>query len=66
MRGELRRAAGLTQDQVAQALGVGRVQVARWETGVNEPRGVRRLGYSRFLQGLAEQHSEAATVTTTP
>ncbi|MFE0916049.1 MULTISPECIES: helix-turn-helix domain-containing protein [unclassified Streptomyces] len=65
-RGQLRRAAGLTQAQVAHAIGVGRVQVARWETGFAEPRGVRRAAYSRFLRGLAQQHPEAVTSTATP
>ncbi|MEU6299780.1 helix-turn-helix transcriptional regulator [Streptomyces erythrochromogenes] len=58
-RGELRRAAGLTQQQVASAVGVGRVQVARWETGVAEPRGIRRQAYSHLLRSLV--HRPAAT-----
>ncbi|MCY0954146.1 helix-turn-helix domain-containing protein [Streptomyces sp. H27-S2] len=66
VRGGLRRAAGLTQAQVAAALGVGRVQVARWETGFNEPRGDRRRAYSKFLQSLAQQHPEAVTSTAAP
>ncbi|MET9603133.1 helix-turn-helix transcriptional regulator [Streptomyces sp. NPDC006459] len=65
-RGQLRRAAGLTQAQVADALGVGRVQVARWETGFAEPRGVRRTAYSKFLHGLARQHPDAITSTAAP
>ncbi|WP_331726289.1 helix-turn-helix domain-containing protein [Streptomyces sp. NBC_01276] len=54
-RGALRRAAGLTQQQVATAVGVGRVQVARWETGVAEPRGVRRKAYSHLLKSLVHR-----------
>ncbi|GAA3261167.1 helix-turn-helix transcriptional regulator [Streptomyces lavendulae] len=57
-RGELRRAAGLTQQQVASAVGVGRVQVARWETGAAEPRGIRRKAYSHLLKSLI--HRSAA------
>ena len=33
----LRQAAGLTQDELAQMLGVGRTAVTMWETGVNMP-----------------------------
>lgn len=62
-RGTLRRAAGLTQLQVADALGVGRVQVARWETGFAEPSGVRRRTYSILLQRLAQEHPEALSVS---
>ncbi|MEV7560909.1 helix-turn-helix transcriptional regulator [Streptomyces sp. NPDC089795] len=57
-RGALRRAAGLTQRQVAAAVGVGRVQVARWETGVAEPRGVRRKAYSHLLGGLVHRPAD--------
>ncbi|MFD9619688.1 helix-turn-helix transcriptional regulator [Streptomyces virginiae] len=53
-RGALRRAAGLTQQQVALAVGVGRVQVARWETGTAEPRGVRRKAYGHLLRSLTQ------------
>ncbi|MFI5867267.1 helix-turn-helix domain-containing protein [Streptomyces sp. NPDC051546] len=65
-RGALRRAAGLTQAQVAAALGVGRVQVARWETGFNEPSGVRRRTYSQLLQRLARQHPDVMTLAAEP
>ncbi|MCX4721986.1 helix-turn-helix domain-containing protein [Streptomyces virginiae] len=54
-RGPLRRAAGLTQQQVALAVGVGRVQVARWETGTAEPRGIRRKAYSHLLKSLTRR-----------
>ncbi|MGI5451414.1 helix-turn-helix domain-containing protein [Streptomyces sp. CA-243310] len=64
VRGALRRAAGLTQADVATTLGVGRVQVARWETGTNEPRGDRRRAYSGLLRILAEQHPDAVAPTT--
>nr|AAS45815.1 SLV.32 [Streptomyces lavendulae] len=65
MRGRLRRAAGFTQAQVAQALGVGRVQVARWETGYADPSGVRRTAYSRLLRELMRQHPEASPTAAT-
>lgn len=35
--GPRRKAAGYTQQQLAKALGVERVTVANWETGVNWP-----------------------------
>lgn len=59
VRGRLRRAAGFTQEQVGQAVGVGRVQVARWESGFADPRGARRTAYSRLLHELMRQHPEA-------
>lgn len=66
VRGQLRRAAGFTQAQVAEAMGVGRVQVARWETGFADPSGMRRQAYSRLLRELMRQHPEATpSVVTT-
>ncbi|MFD4737755.1 helix-turn-helix transcriptional regulator [Streptomyces virginiae] len=66
-RGPLRRAAGLTQRQVAQAVGVKPLQIIRWEAGEAEPRlGERRAAYSRLLQGLAQQHPDVITSTTVP
>lgn len=38
-----RRAAGLTQQQAADLMGVDRVTVARWETGSQMPVMARRL-----------------------
>jgi putative transcriptional regulator len=35
---EARTAAGLTQQQLADRLGVDQAVIARWETGVQEPR----------------------------
>ncbi|MFZ3476082.1 helix-turn-helix domain-containing protein [Streptomyces sp. 2.9] len=59
VRGPLRRAAGLTQRQVASVIGVQPLAVKRWEAGSVEPRpGERRTAYSRLLQGLAHQHPE--------
>ncbi|WP_328741292.1 helix-turn-helix transcriptional regulator (plasmid) [Streptomyces erythrochromogenes] len=66
-RGPLRRAAGLTQRQVAQAVGVQPLQILRWEAGEAEPRpGERRVAYSRLLQGLAQQHPHVITSTAVP
>lgn len=58
--GRLRRAGGLTQSEVAAAIGVHRVQVARWESGKAEPRPPHRQDYALLLQGLAARHPAAA------
>ncbi|MER7983386.1 helix-turn-helix transcriptional regulator [Streptomyces sp. NPDC095817] len=52
-RARLRLAGSLTQAEVAEALGVHRVQVARWENGRAEPRPPHRQTYARLLAGLA-------------
>ncbi|MGW6262561.1 helix-turn-helix transcriptional regulator [Streptomyces sp. NPDC055085] len=54
-RARLRLAGNLTQAEVAEALGVHRVQVARWETGRAEPRQPHRQTYARLLSGLASK-----------
>ena len=51
----LRERAGLTQDEVAQALGVNRVAVTRYEGGTRSPRGHLRTEYARLLEQLAEE-----------
>lgn len=58
--GSLRRAGGLTQSEVAAAIGVHRVQIARWESGKAEPRPPHRQDYALLLQGLAARHPAAA------
>lgn len=35
----MRQKLGLTQEEFAEAIGTHRVTVARWETGVSEPKG---------------------------
>ncbi|MCF3960483.1 helix-turn-helix transcriptional regulator [Streptomyces fuscigenes] len=55
-RGALRRAGGLTQQQVADALGVKRLAVARWESGESEPRAPHREAYAHLLKRLAVAH----------
>ncbi|WLQ69199.1 MULTISPECIES: helix-turn-helix domain-containing protein [Streptomyces] len=57
-RAALRRADGLTQAEVAEALEVSRVAFHRWETGQAEPRARSRAAYLRLLQGLAKKHPE--------
>ncbi|WP_329595912.1 helix-turn-helix domain-containing protein (plasmid) [Streptomyces sp. NBC_01362] len=60
VRGQLRRAAGLTQQDVAEAIGVKRLAVARWELGETYPRRPHRAAYLHFLRRLAERYPEAA------
>lgn len=43
-----RRKAGLTQAEVAKALGVDRSAVSLWETGTNKPRGNRMLDLAKL------------------
>jgi len=52
---EIRRAAGLTQPQVATELGVHRVTLARWELGTRSPRGPLRLRYAKLLSDLQRE-----------
>ncbi|WP_406396523.1 helix-turn-helix domain-containing protein [Streptomyces sp. NBC_00887] len=54
----LRRADGLTQEEVARALGVSRVAFLRWENGQVVPRAQHLAAYSRLLTGLAAKHPE--------
>ena len=54
MRRALRKSAGLSQEDVAQALGVNRESVSRWERGQRHPRGVFLDSYVALLQELAE------------
>ncbi|MEV6162311.1 helix-turn-helix domain-containing protein [Streptomyces sp. NPDC052052] len=49
----LREAAGLSQAQIADALGTRREAVGNWETGKTEPRPPKRAAYARLLEGLA-------------
>ncbi|MGQ4459248.1 helix-turn-helix domain-containing protein [[Kitasatospora] papulosa] len=59
-RARLRKADRLTQQQVADLLGVRRLAVARWEAGKVEPREPHRKAYIRLLAGLAVKHPQAA------
>ncbi|MGW6865115.1 helix-turn-helix domain-containing protein [Streptomyces sp. NPDC054901] len=60
VRAQLRLAAGLTQREIAEAVGVKRVAVARWELGESHPRRPHRAVYSHLLKRLAERFPEAA------
>ncbi|MGW5401610.1 telomere-associated protein Tap [Streptomyces sp. NPDC003952] len=69
-RKRLREAAGLSQDQIAQALAVRRETVTSWETGRTAPRPPKRAAYARLLNGLADLHGinavNAPSAGTTP
>ncbi|MGZ0200548.1 helix-turn-helix transcriptional regulator [Streptomyces sp. RM1] len=60
VRAKLRLAAGLTQQEVAEAVGVKRLAVARWELGQTHPRRPHRAAYLYLLNRLAERFPEAA------
>lgn len=69
VRQKLRLAAGLTQQEVADAVGVKRLAVARWELGQTHPRRPHRAVYIRLLKGLAERFPDVAELdagSTTP
>ncbi|MFV5998347.1 telomere-associated protein Tap [Streptomyces sp. NPDC056231] len=61
-RERLRKAHGLTQDQVAKALRVRRPTVVSWESGKTEPRPPQREAYARLLEKLAELYPADAVV----
>ncbi|WP_244905440.1 helix-turn-helix transcriptional regulator [Streptomyces agglomeratus] len=59
VRQQLRLAGGLTQAELAEAIGVQRVAVARWEAGLTQPHRNNRLKYAKLLRQLAEEHPAA-------
>ncbi|WP_254211952.1 helix-turn-helix transcriptional regulator [Streptomyces sp. ADI95-16] len=59
MRQQLRLAAGLSQTEVADAVGVKRLAVARWELGQAHPRKPYREIYAHLLRRLAEKYPAA-------
>jgi HTH-type transcriptional regulator/antitoxin MqsA len=62
VRAQLRLAANLTQQDVADAVGVKRLAVVRWELGKSTPRRPQRDVYIHLLKRLAERFPEAAEV----
>lgn len=66
VRANLRKAADLTQDEVAEVFGVTRVAFHRWETGQAKPHRRRLHAYAHLLKGWAEKYPEAATAAETP
>ncbi|MCL7496030.1 helix-turn-helix domain-containing protein [Streptomyces sp. MCA2] len=59
-RKRLREAAGLSQAQIATALGARREAVGNWEAGRTEPRPPKRAAYARLLEGLASRFPSTA------
>ena len=51
----IRHSADVTQAELAAALEVDRVTVARWEIGTRVPRGELRLRYVELLERLAAE-----------
>ncbi|MFE4692108.1 helix-turn-helix transcriptional regulator [Streptomyces sp. NPDC056749] len=60
VRQQLRLAAGLTQAEVAEAIGVKRLAVARWEAGTTQPHRGNRRAYAHLLRRLAAKYPDAA------
>jgi DNA-binding transcriptional regulator YiaG len=50
----LRKAFGVTQEELARSLGVTRKTVGSWEKGVSEPAGSNRADYASVLFAWAE------------
>ncbi|MFD7322315.1 sigma factor-like helix-turn-helix DNA-binding protein [Streptomyces sp. NPDC059875] len=61
-RRRLREARGLSEEQVAEAVGVTRATVRSWETGRTDPRGRKRDAYAKLITA----HEEDLTPSTTP
>jgi DNA-binding transcriptional regulator YiaG len=55
MRRLVRERAGITQEDLAQVLGVDRATVSRWETGEREPRPSQLEGYLQALDRLTRE-----------
>ncbi len=53
VRRSIREAAGLSQGELADVLGVHRISVSRYESGQREPRGKLRLAYSEALRAMS-------------
>ncbi|MEU3907264.1 helix-turn-helix transcriptional regulator [Streptomyces goshikiensis] len=60
VRAQLRLAANLTQQDVADAVGVKRLAVVRWELGKSHPRRPQRDVYIHLLKRLTERFPEVA------
>ncbi|MFD7501376.1 telomere-associated protein Tap [Streptomyces sp. NPDC059850] len=60
-RERLRKAHGLSQEQVAKALKVRRATVVNWESGKTDPRPPQREAYAHFLNELAKLYPPPET-----
>ncbi|MCT4355705.1 helix-turn-helix domain-containing protein [Streptomyces sp. Je 1-79] len=59
-RRRLREARGLSEDQVAEAMGVTPATVRSWETGRTSPRGRKQEAYAKLLGAYDEQSTPSA------
>jgi DNA-binding transcriptional regulator YiaG len=57
-RRRIRERAGIAQRHVAEALGVDRAAVSRWETGDRDPSGATLAEYVRLLEKLAHEATQ--------
>lgn len=60
VRARLRKAAGLTQEEVAEVFGVHRMAFLRWENGHSLPHRKSRAAYLRLLAGWAQKYPDAS------
>ncbi|WP_327151304.1 helix-turn-helix domain-containing protein [Streptomyces toyocaensis] len=60
VRARLRKADGLTQQEVAEVFGVTRAAFNRWEVGAAKPHRRRLEAYARLLRRWAAKHPQAA------
>jgi len=59
-RAHIRRAAHVTLEDFAGALGVSQMTVSRWERGETEPRLDQRAAYAQLLREVAAATTETA------
>jgi len=52
---QLRRAAGLSQGEMAKALGLSGAAISRWEAGERRPAGDAAVAYARLLRAIAAE-----------
>jgi transcriptional regulator with XRE-family HTH domain len=55
----IRLAAGLSQAELAAAVGVSPVAISRWEAGDRRPRGGAAVAYAQLLRELAQEVARA-------
>lgn len=60
MRRAIRESAGVSQLRVASSLGVTRMTVSRWESGIREPRGEHLVSYVALLDELVDLTRDAS------
>jgi DNA-binding transcriptional regulator YiaG len=59
----VREAAGLTQQQIGDVIGVDRATVCRWESGVRSPRGPAARLYLTVLKRAAQEAEQLPAST---